>query len=69
MKETPYSKYKKVLKLLELRLSLVQKTCSHPEEFLNKEYKADTGNWCKDDDKYWISYKCDYCGKYWNEDQ
>lgn len=42
-------------------------TCPH--ENVKKTYKGDTGNWCKDDDSYWIEFDCPDCGKRWHEDQ
>lgn len=41
--------------------------CSHPNA--TKEYKADTGNYSKSDDRYWIDYSCPDCGKHWSKDQ
>ena len=53
-------------KLVTRKLNL-QLNCEHP--FASREPKADTGNWCKDDDKYWYDCKCPDCGKVWQEDQ
>jgi hypothetical protein len=51
-------RYKKIQEL--------QNSCPH--EDVQGEYKANTGNWCKDDDSYWIEAKCWDCGKRWNID-
>lgn len=41
----------------------IQQTCTHD----NKEgkYKSNTGNWCRDDDSYWIDAHCLDCDKIW----
>lgn len=45
----------------------LQAECAHPNAV--KINKADTGNWCPGDDKYWRDCKCPDCGKFWMEDQ
>ncbi len=45
----------------------LQSECQH--ENLIGKYSADTGNWCRDDDSYWVDFKCEDCGKQWMEDQ
>lgn len=52
---------------LDIQLAYLQYHCKH--ESVKKEYKADTGNWSKSDDSYWIEFKCPDCGKYWTVDQ
>jgi len=37
--------------------------CSH--EHVIVIHKADTGNWCKSDDRYWTENTCQDCGKRW----
>jgi hypothetical protein len=46
---------------LQKQLQNLQEICSH--EIVEGEYKANTGNWCSDDDSYWISATCLDCGK------
>jgi hypothetical protein len=48
--------------LLEL-----QELCPHAK--VAKVAKADTGNWCKNDDLYWYELSCPECGKFWTEPQ
>jgi hypothetical protein len=38
-----------------------QSRCKH--DLVEGEYKANTGNWCAQDDSYWITAKCLDCGK------
>lgn len=38
-----------------------QAECSH--EIVEGSYGANTGNWCPQDDSYWISAKCLDCGE------
>ena len=38
-----------------------QAECSH--EIVEGEYDGDIGNWCPQDDSYWISAKCLDCGE------
>lgn len=49
------------------RLQALKELCSHPN--VTKTPKANTGNWCPDDDRYWYDCKCPDCGKFWMEDQ
>lgn len=44
------------------RIAKHQEQCKH--EVVNGEYRADTGNWCKEDDSYWISAVCLDCQKH-----
>lgn len=46
----------------QMRISKHQDNCKH--EVVKGEYKADTGNWCKEDDSYWISAVCLDCQKH-----
>ena len=41
--------------------------CSHPA--VVKSFHADTGNWDRRDDHYWVDFKCPDCGRFWIEDQ
>jgi len=43
------------------RITALQESCPH--EVVEGEYKADTGNYCPQDDSYWISAKCLDCHK------
>lgn len=47
----------------QLLLRQLQVECPH----VNKTgvYKGNTGNWCSQDDSYWIDAKCPDCGKSW----
>lgn len=45
-------------------IAAIQQVCPH--EDLQGEYKSDTGNWCPDDDSYWIDTECLDCGKRWH---
>lgn len=36
-----------------------------PHERKEGVYKGNTGNWCPDDDSYWIDATCLDCGKRW----
>lgn len=42
---------------------ILQNECTH-ENFTGK-YGANTGNWCEQDDTYWITCKCPDCEKNW----
>lgn len=48
-------------------LAVLRQECMHPN--VTKNYGADTGNWCKSDDRYWIDYSCPDCKKKWTTDQ
>lgn len=52
---------------LQKDLKRLQDECTHPN--VEKEYKADTGNWDRGDDSYWINFDCPDCRKRWMEDQ
>ena len=45
------------------RIIDIQKECPHLNVI--QEYKSDTGNYCKQDDEYWINNSCPDCGKFW----
>ncbi|MNF51712.1 hypothetical protein D3C85_374530 [compost metagenome] len=42
------------------RIRALQDKCLH-EDF-HGHYKASTGNWCPQDDSYWINFTCNICG-------
>jgi hypothetical protein len=43
-----------------------QAECTHPG--LTGEYGSNTGNWCSQDDCYWLDLRCPTCGKRWSVD-
>lgn len=51
---------------LNVELRKHQKRCKHK----NATYTShgDTGNWCRDDDSYWQTWKCPTCKKSWTVD-
>lgn len=55
------------LNKLQKKLVELQDECTHPN--VEKQYKADTGNWDRGDDSYWINFTCHDCRKRWMEDQ
>lgn len=74
MEKTIYSRIKtkedirRTISLLEKRISSaeekiehIQNKCDH-SNYIAKP-GADTGNWCKDDDRYWVDVMCPDCGK------
>lgn len=49
------------------KIKIIQSHCKH----INKtsESKANTGNYDRSEDSYWIVYDCPDCGKHWSVDQ
>lgn len=47
-------------------LRVLQSFCKHRNA--TSEPRSDTGNWCKQDDCYWVEHRCPECGKFWRED-
>jgi hypothetical protein len=47
------------------KITDIQSECEHPTTHLYREAKSDTGNWCRDDDRYWYKFECKLCGKRW----
>lgn len=45
----------------QYKIAKWQGICTHEDAF--GMYKANTGNWCKLDDSYWIELKCETCGE------
>lgn len=43
-----------------------QAECEHPD--LTGKYGSNTGNWCEQDDSYWLDLWCPTCGKRWSVD-
>jgi hypothetical protein len=46
----------------------VQDNCEHSRETLVGKHDADTGNWDRGDDSYWIDFHCQICDKRWRVD-
>jgi hypothetical protein len=46
-------------------LKQIQSECSHPVSCVTGKYGANTGNWCPDDDVWWITLYCSLCDKGW----
>lgn len=44
----------------------IQMGCVHPD--LIGKYNSNTGNWCPQDDSYWLDLNCPDCGKRWSVD-
>ena len=57
------NKVDKLKKKFQEKIEKIQSECPH--ENLNSEYGADTGNWSKSDDCYWIAYQCPDGSKRW----
>lgn len=45
----------------------LKELCLHPDA--SKKHCGDTGNWDRNEDSYWIEYKCPDCDKRWSVDQ
>lgn len=45
----------------------LQSICTHPDA--TKKHCGSTGNWDRNDDSYWIEFKCPDCNKFWTVDQ
>ena len=50
-----------MMSTLRKELQIIQENCPHKNK--EGEYDSDSGNWCPDDDSYWISARCLDCGK------
>lgn len=48
------------------QLKVLQETCEHTG--LQKQHKADTGNYDPSADRYWTEFTCPDCGKKWTEE-
>lgn len=48
---------------LQAELLKLQLECEHPNA--TGKYGSSTGNWCPQDDSYWIEAECPDCGKRW----
>lgn len=47
----------------------IQDACEHPLDDVEKEWRADTGNYDPTCDRSWVELQCKVCGKFWEEDQ
>ena len=54
-------------KTIDDHLKYLQQECSHLRAV--SVPRADTGNYCKADDRYWYEHSCPDCGKKWTTDQ
>lgn len=57
------SKINSMQERLRRELHTIRQTCQHNDK--EGRYKGNTGNWCAQDDSYWIDVKCNDCGKTW----
>ena len=55
-------KVDKKIKELYAKKATIQSACEHKN--VKGEYNSDTGNWCQQDDSYWISADCLDCGNH-----
>lgn len=55
----------RIAKLLIAREKIVDE-CDHHD--VEKVHKANTGNWCEQDDRYWTEFTCNVCHKRWTRD-
>jgi hypothetical protein len=60
---------KSEIKELQAKIEKIQSECSHPESARKETRGSDTGNWCPQDNSYWIDVECGLCEKRWREDQ
>lgn len=55
-----------IAKLSE-ELDQLREKCRHTNTV--HQYKSDTGNYDPSHDRYWITFRCYDCGKFWIKDQ
>jgi hypothetical protein len=67
--KTKHDELKAEARLANANLEVHVASCKHPKEYVKKVAKANTGNWCPDDDHYWYECKCSLCESQWHEDQ
>lgn len=65
IREERFKLQQKIASLQE-KLNALRESCPH--QIVDGEYKANTGNWCPQDDCYWISATCRDCGKHIHAD-
>lgn len=63
MRELKAHRLSREINTLKVELYQHQEKCKHPRGTF--EYGANTGNWCMEDDRYWVDCKCDVCLKKW----
>ena len=56
-------KAKKKIEAGIAELAKLRDECPHPG--LTGNYNSNTGNWCPQDDAYWLELRCPLCEKYW----
>jgi len=56
-------KLQKKIDIAEARIEEIRAACNHETAYC--KYGADTGNWCSNDDCYWVDAICLECGE-WN---
>lgn len=56
------------MKALYVELESVQAKCTHQGD-LTYKYQGSSGNWDRNDDCYWIEWRCQDCGKRWTTSQ
>lgn len=59
-------KLQREISLRYKKIEDIKNQCPHNDVI--GQYKGNTGNWCKDDDSYWIEAECQDCGKRFNID-
>ena len=55
---------RRAIENMHKEIAELQNKCAHPEKYLKKVNKANTGNWCPQDDSYWTEFDCSLCGKH-----
>lgn len=50
-------------RMIRDEIEALRDECPHVN--LEGKYKGNTGNWCPQDDSYWIDAYCNDCGKRW----
>jgi hypothetical protein len=58
---------RKRLEAIKTEIDKIQSECPHPKEHVEYIHRSDTGNWSTSDDRYWTTYMCLQCGKFWTE--
>lgn len=62
------TRLKLVRQRIDEKIKFIQDVeCTHPKVIV--VHRADTGNWCKADDRYWTENTCQDCGKLWIEEK
>lgn len=53
---------------LQSKIATIQALCSHPAPVVTKEHHANTGNYDPTCDRYWTTFRCGLCEKFWTEE-